>query len=88
MSGAERMRRYRWARAFFKGLADRHRVRRQVNWLRDGRADMVAAELADTCFDWERHLPNYDRWNEIHSNVLERLAQLENDFRQFRHDPE
>jgi hypothetical protein len=86
MTGAERMRRYRWMQALFKNMCDRWRVRGEANWMRDGEPDMIAMQLADANFDWENRIGKYDRWHDIHSRVLARFAELEDEFRPLRHE--
>jgi hypothetical protein len=84
MTDAERKKRSRWMQAVIGKMIDRHRTRVQANFMRDGEAQVVADMLAYACFDLKRHLPNYERWEQISEQVLQSFARLQDDFIQFR----
>jgi hypothetical protein len=87
MTGAERVRRHRYLRGWvetylqkIKRKYRRPRVEQQHNWNRVAPPDVLGNELAFACFDLSTHTANWDRWNEIDSQVRKHLKQLEEDF--------
>ena len=93
MTPAERQQRSRFMRGFFASLEKKwagrelRRPGQWGDWVRRGPADMIGREIADACFNWESHTPNYPRWKEIAAHVRKRLIHLECEFGEFRDKP-
>jgi hypothetical protein len=83
MTPAERQQRSRWLRTLFNQMFGKRRdaFREKQRWLRNGEAKCVAWQLADCYFDYTTKTADYARWNAINEFVLDRLVELEDDFR-------
>ena len=83
MSAAERQQRSRWLRTLFNQMFGKRRdaFYAKQRWLREGEAKYVAFSLADCFFNCKTKTADYARWNLINEHVLDRLVEMEGDFR-------